>query len=69
MLDAKNTLVPLLAKRFMPTAQWEGDLLFYDITSTWFDGDRSLAEDDIRRFGYSRDGRFDRKRPINPIFQ
>ena len=61
LLDAKNTLEPLLAKRFMPKVQWEGDLLFYDITSTWFDGDRSLVEDDIRRFGYSRDGRFDRR--------
>lgn len=39
----------------------EGDLVFYDITSTWFDGDRSLTEDDIRRYGYSRDGRFDRR--------
>jgi transposase len=39
----------------------EGDLVFYDITSTWFDGDRSLLEDDIRRYGYSRDGRFDRR--------
>lgn len=39
----------------------EGDLVFYDITSTWFDGDRSLVEGDIRRYGYSRDGRFDRR--------
>lgn len=61
LLDAKEALEPLIAKRFMSKAQWEGDLLFYDITSTWFDGDRSLVEDDIRRFGYSRNGRFDRR--------
>ena len=61
LLDAKEALEPLIARRFMPKSQWEGDLLFYDITSTWFDGDRSLVEDDIRRFGYSRDGRFDRR--------
>jgi transposase len=61
LLDAKDALEPLIAKRFMPKSQLEGDLLFYDITSTWFDGDRSLVEDDIRRFGYSRDGRFDRR--------
>lgn len=61
LLDAKEALEPLIARRFMPKSQWEGDLLFYDITPTWFDGDQSLVQDDIRRFGYSRDGRFDRR--------
>ena len=37
------------------------DLVFYDITSTNFEGDRSIAEEDIRRYGYSRDHRFDRR--------
>jgi transposase len=37
------------------------DLVFYDITSTYFTGDASVEDDDIRRFGYSRDGRFDQR--------
>jgi transposase len=37
------------------------DLVFYDITSTYFEGDHSIGEDDIRAYGYSRDGRFDRR--------
>jgi len=40
------------------------DLVFYDITSTYFEGDRSLGEDDLRRFGYSRDGRGDRRQVV-----
>ena len=35
------------------------DLVFYDITSTYFEGDKSLQEDDIRKFGYSRDAKLD----------
>lgn len=35
------------------------DLVFYDITSTCFEGDKSLQEDDIRKFGYNRDGKRD----------
>ena len=40
------------------------DLVFYDITSTYFEGDRSLVEDDFRRYGYSRDTRFDRRQVV-----
>lgn len=61
LIGAKEKAEPLVAKLFRPKNKPEGDLVFYDITSTWFDGDRSLVEDDIRRFGYSRDGRFDRR--------
>lgn len=61
LIGVKEKAEPLVAKLFRPKSKAEGDLVFYDITSTWFDGDRSLVEDDIRRFGYSRDGRFDRR--------
>lgn len=61
LIGAKEKVEPLVARLFRPKSKPEGDLVFYDITSTWFDGDRSLVEDDIRRFGYSRDGRFDRR--------
>ncbi|MBW2109567.1 MAG: IS1634 family transposase [Deltaproteobacteria bacterium] len=37
------------------------DLVFYDITSTYFEGDRSVAANDIRAHGYSRDHRPDRR--------
>jgi len=61
LIGVKEKVEPLVARMFRPKNKTEGDLVFYDITSTWFDGDRSLVEDDIRRFGYSRDGRFDRR--------
>lgn len=40
------------------------DLVFYDITSTYFEGDRSLVDNDLRRYGYSRDGRFDKRQIV-----
>jgi transposase len=57
----KEKAEPFIAGLLHDRGKPEGDLVFYDITSTWFDGDRSLTEDDIRRYGYSRDGRFDRR--------
>jgi len=61
LIAVKEKAEPLVARLFRDKGMPEGDLVFYDITSTWFDGDRSLVEDDIRRYGYSRDGRFDRR--------
>lgn len=58
LLLVKEKAEPALARRFHAKARQEGDLVFYDITSTWFEGDRSVEDEDIRRFGYSRDGRF-----------
>ena len=46
-------------------ARWEGlfgvkfDVLLYDLTSTYFESDPPFAEEDKRRFGYSRDKRSD----------
>jgi transposase len=61
LIAVKEKAEPIVARLFRDKEKPNGDLVFYDITSTWFDGDRSLAEDDIRRYGYSRDGRFDRR--------
>lgn len=61
LIAIKEKAEPLIARLFRDKGKPEGDLVFYDITSTWFDGDRSLVADDIRRYGYSRDGRFDRR--------
>jgi hypothetical protein len=47
------------------TARWQDlfgvtyDLLLYDLTSTYFESDAPAAEDDKRRYGYSRDHRPD----------
>jgi transposase len=40
------------------------DMVFYDITSTYFEGDRSFLADDFRRYGYSRDHREDRRQIV-----
>jgi len=61
LILVKEKAEPFVAELLHDRDKPEGDLVFYDITSTWFDGDRSLTEDDIRRYGYSRDGRFDRR--------
>jgi len=62
LLRVKEKAEPLIARRVIDAPE-PLDLVFYDITSTYFEGERSLVEDDFRRYGYSRDGRFD-KRPV-----
>ena len=61
LIAVKEKTEPIVARMFRDKGKLEGELVFYDITSTWFDGDRSLVEEDIRQYGYSRDGRFDRR--------
>ncbi len=61
LIAIKEQAEPLIAKRFLSMFDAQVDLVFYDITSTYFEGDRSIVEKDIRRYGYSRDGRFDRR--------
>ncbi len=63
LLLVKDVAEPLLAKKFMAGSE-KLDLVFYDITSTYFEGDRSLVDDDLRRYGYSRDGRFDKRQVV-----
>jgi transposase len=40
------------------------DLVFYDITSTYFEGERSILDENLRRYGYSRDQRRDRRQIV-----
>jgi transposase len=61
LLAIKEKAEPLIARTFLSLFDQQVDLVFYDITSTYFEGDRSIGEDDFRRYGYSRDGRFDRR--------
>jgi transposase len=59
LIAVKEKAELLVAKRFLSLREGPVDLVFYDITSTYFEGDKSLLEDDIRKFGYNRDGKLD----------
>lgn len=62
LIAVKEKAEPLVARRLLDSSGSSSvDLVFYDITSTYFEGDRSIEGDDIRTYGYSRDGRFDRR--------
>ena len=62
LISVKEKAEPAVAGRLLDSSGVSSvDLVFYDITSTYFEGDKSIEEDDIRCFGFSRDGRFDRR--------
>ncbi len=42
----------------------ELEMVFYDLTSSYFEGDRSVTAEDVRRYGYSRDHRGDRRQIV-----
>jgi transposase len=63
LIGVKEAAEVAVAKRLL--AEDEAlDLVFYDITSTYFEGERSLGPEDMRRYGYSRDHRFDRRQVV-----
>lgn len=63
LIGIKEKVEPLVAKKLLSKSE-ELNLVFYDITSTYFEGDRSLVEEDFRRYGYSRDHRCDRRQVV-----
>ena len=63
LVEVKKEAEPLIARRLLMESE-PLELVFYDITSTYFEGDRSLLEDDFRRYGYSRDGRSDKRQVV-----
>jgi transposase len=63
LLTAKEAAEPKIAGKLVAASE-QIDLVFYDITSTYFEGDRSLGDNDLRRYGYSRDGRFDKRQIV-----
>jgi len=63
LIEIKEEAEPLIANRLLMESE-PLELVFYDITSTYFEGDRSLVEDDLRKYGYSRDGRFDKRQVL-----
>ena len=40
------------------------EMVFYDLTSSYFEGERSITDEDVRRYGYSRDHRKDRRQIV-----
>jgi transposase len=63
LIAIKEKLEPLIAKTLLDPNE-PVDMVFYDITSTYFEGDKSIQDEDIRRHGYSRDHRQDRKQVV-----
>ncbi|WP_429886590.1 IS1634 family transposase [Geoalkalibacter halelectricus] len=63
LIGIKEKAEPLLAKAFLESRE-SVDLVFYDITSTYFEGERSVLEHDLRAYGYSRDHRRDRRQVV-----
>jgi len=48
-----------LTQRWKDLFNAKFDVLLYDLTSTYFESDPPFSEGDKRKFGYSRDKRFD----------
>lgn len=59
LVDHKPALFSHLQERWKDLFAARFDVLLYDLTSTYFESDPPFAEGDKRRFGYSRDKRFD----------
>jgi transposase len=59
LVEHKAALFSHLQERWKDLFGARFDVLLYDLTSTYFESDPPFAEGDKRRFGYSRDKRFD----------
>jgi transposase len=59
LLEHKSALFSHLQQRWKDLFAAQFDVLLYDLTSTYFESDPPFPEGDKRRFGYSRDKRFD----------
>jgi transposase len=59
LVDHKPALFSHLMERWKDLFNARFDVLLYDLTSTYFESDPPFAQGDKRRFGYSRDKRFD----------
>ena len=59
LLAHKEALFTHLTGRWRDLFNVSFDVLLYDLTSTYFESDPPLDENDKRRYGYSRDHRFD----------
>jgi transposase len=59
LLEHKTALFDHLVGRWRDLFNISFDVLLYDLTSTYFEIDPPLSDDDKRQFGYSRDHRSD----------
>jgi transposase len=59
LLAHKPALFSHLQQRWKDLFAAQFDVLLYDLTSTYFESDPPFPEGDKRRYGYSRDKRFD----------
>jgi transposase len=59
LVEHKAGLFSHLQERWKDLFAARFDVLLYDLTSTYFESDPPFPEGDKRRFGYSRDKRFD----------
>jgi transposase len=59
LLAHKGALFSHLQQRWKDLFAAQFDVLLYDLTSTYFESDPPFTEGDKRRYGYSRDKRFD----------
>ena len=60
LITIKDQAEPRIAQAVLDPKE-PVDMVFYDITSTYFEGDKSIQNGDVRRYGYSRDHREDRR--------
>src|SRR5258706_4339730 len=59
LLEHKAALFDHLTERWKDLFNAKFDVLLYDLTSTYFESEPPFAEEDKRKFGYSRDKRPD----------
>jgi Transposase DDE domain len=59
LLEHKRALFDHLTQRWKDLFNAKFEVLLYDLTSTYFESDPPFPETDKRKFGYSRDKRFD----------
>jgi len=59
LMEHKEALFAHLTRRWKDLFNAKFDVLLYDLTSTYFESDPPYPEGDKRKYGYSRDKRFD----------
>lgn len=59
LVKHKRIIEGKISQQILTMFDHELKLCFYDLTSTYFEADNSLTDDDIRKKGYSRDHRSD----------
>jgi transposase len=59
LMEHKRALFDRLTQRWKDLFNAKFDVLLYDLTSTYFESDPPFSEGDKRKYGYSRDKRFD----------